>query len=156
MIRYLLIFGLLAIVFASCEDNMFLRSEKKMKEELQGKWQREFLGDSSIHRFEHWTFNGDKLDITYTIFDPPDSYDDGAADINMADNIDTVIKSGFKVDTKINRAYLKLQLIDKGINDTTVFVDKWEFVTLEDKVLYIATDNPDGTSVLQREFSKVD
>ena len=135
---------------------MFLRSEKKMKEELQGKWQREFLGDSSIHHSEFWIFEGDNLYTTYTLFDPPDQNDDGAPDLTIADNSDTIVISGFKIDTKTFRAYLKFQLITRGLNDTTPFYDKWEFVTLEDGVLYLATDNVDGTTVLQQEFFKVE
>jgi len=135
---------------------MFLKSEKKMKEDLQGRWQREFLGDSSIHQYEFWTFSGSHLYTTYTVHDPPDQKDDGAPDVTLADNVDTIIISGFKVDTKTFRAYLKFQLITRGLNDSTPFYDKWEFVTLEDNVLYLATDNVDGTSVEQREFLKIE
>jgi hypothetical protein len=134
---------------------MFLRSEKKMKSELQGKWKREFLGDTSIHYNEFWNFNGDKLYTTYELLDPPDWTDDGTKDSIISDNVDTILKTAFKIDARTFRAYLKFQIIDRGINDTTAFVDKWEFVTLDKGVLYIAADNPDGTSVLQKEFSKV-
>jgi len=135
MFRNLLLIIMLAFIFASCEDSMVLRSEKKMKSELQGRWQREFLGDTSIHYNEFWNFNGDKLYTTYEQLEPPDNGDDGAKDSTIADNVDTVLISGFKIDARTFRAYLKLQLIDRGLNDTTVFIDKWEFVTLDIGVL---------------------
>ena len=140
---------------------MFLRSEKKMKQELQGTWQREFLGDikilkcgidSTFYR-ELWTFDGDRLVTTYSheVFV---GCDFGAKDSTNVDLLDTLVLSKFKVDANLSRAFLKLQLIDRG-NDTTVFVDKWEFVELEKGVLYLATDDPKSNSVLQREFFKV-
>ncbi len=152
MWKRFILFGILAVILSSCEDNMILRSEKKMKEELQGTWQREFLGDTAVHHEEQWIFVGDKL---YTVFredDTPDIYDNGAPDSTLADNQDTSIVTNFKIDTKILKAFIKFQLI---YGDTTRFVDKWEFVTLEDGVLYLATDDPASSTVLQLEFYKL-
>lgn len=132
---------------------MILRSEKKIKSELQGTWERQFLGDSGIHFREFWTFDGGRLYTTYSLEDPPDYTDNGAKDSTLLDNVDTNVISGFKIDARILRAYMKLQLIDRGF-DSTKFVDKWEFVTLDKNVLYMATDDPNGNSVLQIEFLK--
>ncbi len=137
---------------SSCEDNMVLRSEKKMKKEIQGTWQREFLGDTAVHYQEQWIFKDDKLYTVFTRNDPPDIYDDGAPDSTIADNKDTSIVSKFEIDTKISRAYIKFQLV---YGDTTRFIDKWEFVTLDSDVLYLATDDPQTNTVLQLEFAKV-
>lgn len=152
MLKRLFLFGFLLLVLSSCEDNMLLRSEKKMKSEIQGTWQREFLGDTAVHYTEQWIFNGDKLYTVLSLNQPPDFYDDGAPDSNHTDNKDTSIITGFKIDTKITRAYLKFQLIN---GDTAFFVDKWEFVTLDNDVLYLATDDPKSSSVLQLEFARV-
>jgi len=153
--KYFIVFAFFSVVlFSSCEDNMILRSEKKMKKELQGTWERQFLGDTSIHFREYWTFSGSNLYTTFIENNPPDIIDNGAVDVTLADNVDTVVISGFKVDAKITRAYLKLQLVDRGV-DTTKFVDKWEFVQLDGSVLYLATDDPNGNSVLQLEFLKI-
>lgn len=145
-------FGILAVVLSSCEDNMILRSEKKMKKELQGTWQREFLGDTAVHYQEQWIFVGDKLYTVLREDDPPDTFDNGAPDSTIADNQDTSIVTGFKIDTKILDAFIKFQLI---YGDTAFFVDKWEFVTLEDGILYLATDDPETNAVLQLEFYKI-
>lgn len=142
---------LIALVFASCEDSMFLKSEKKMKEDLQGVWQREFLGDTSIHYDEFWTFDGGSLYTTYEEFSPPDQIDNGAIDGNMSDNVDTVVISGFKIDARLFRAFLKLQPRE---GRDTAFVDNWEFIALDDDLLNIAADNPIGPGVVQREFYK--
>jgi len=142
-------FLLIALAFASCEDSMFLKSEKKMKKDLQGVWQREFLGDTSIHYREYWTFDGNKL---YTTKEEPDTYDEGAPDSVNTDQVDTIVISGFSIDARVFRAFLKLQ-VEYGRD--TAFVDKWEFVTLKKGVLDIAADNPIGPGVEQREFFKV-
>ncbi len=152
MLKNLVLFVLVALLFSACEDNMFLRSEKKMKSELQGTWQREFLGDTAVHYSEQWIFNGDKLYTVYQRDDPPDHYDDGSPDSTLSDNRDTNIYTKFSLDAKTFKAFLKFQLIN---GDTSRFVDKWEFVTLDKGVLYLATDDPKSNTVLQLEFYKV-
>lgn len=143
-----------AVLLTACEDNMWLRSEKKLKEKIQGTWEREMLGDTNFHFREQWIFSGDMLHTVYYELDSPDLLDSGTKDSVLSDNADTVVKTKFTIDTRITRAFLKLQLIDRGV-DTNTFVDKWEFVELDDKVLYLATDDPVSNSVLQREFFKV-
>lgn len=148
---------LFAVLFTACEDNMWLRSEKKLKEKIQGTWEHETLGDTNFHYREQWIFEGDMLHTVFIETEPPDLIDSGTKDSILTDNADTVVKSKFTIDARINRAYLKLQLMDRGnVNDSSViFIDKWEFVELDDKVLYLATDDPVSGSVLQREFFKV-
>jgi hypothetical protein len=152
MLNRLFLFGILALLFSSCEDSMFLRSEKKIKSELQGTWERQFQGDTAIHHREYWIFNGDKLYTTFEEHNPPDLLDNGAIDLSLTDNNDTVIISGFKIDAKVFKAFIKFQL-QQG--DTTRFVDKWDIVELEKKTLYMAADDPTGNSVLQLEFARV-
>lgn len=162
--RILLAAGIL-LIFSACEDSMFLKSEKKMKDDLQGLWLRNFQGihpavvncpsngDSSYFN-EYWTFNGSKLYTTFE-YETIQGCDRGTPDSNKTDRADTVIISDFKIDTRIFNAFLKFQIIS-GVNDSVIsFPDKWEFITLDDDVLYLATDNPQNTSVLQLEFSKV-
>lgn len=164
MHRLLILLILSPLLFTSCEDNMVLRSEKKMKQELQGKWQREFLGvqpyvkycsstTDSVPFNEFWIFQGDYY---YRVFELESSVfcDFGADDQTLSDLVDTLTISKFKIDARLTRAYLKFQLIDRGV-DSTAFVDRWEFVELEDGVLYLATDDPVSNTVLQREFFKV-
>lgn len=143
---------------------MVLKSEKKMKEDIQGKWQKSFQGrqslltcaiiGDSIPYNEFWTFDGDMLYTTfeYQIAVPCDR---GTTDISYLDGVDTGVVSKFKIDTRILDAFLKFQLISGGNDSTYEYIDKWEFVTLEKDLLYLATDNPKGNSVLQLEFSKI-
>lgn len=165
MQRFFTILFLLSLMLTSCEDSMVLKSEKKMTRELQGKWQREFLGkepnfpfgcaQDTVYFNEFWTFRDNNW---YQTFEFPVNVtcDNGVPDLNIADRVDTVIIANFKVDARLTRAYLKFQLVARNPADTTIFVDKWEFVELEDKVLYLATDDPNSNTVLQREFFKVE
>lgn len=170
---------------AGCEDNMFLRSKKKMKEELQGTWKKNHLGNNpsfvcniapnnSTEFFvqEYWIFKDDRL---YTVYDYSTSptcgftYPDiGTPDLSLDtlasgqyvhfDNSDTNVVAGFSIDTDVFKAFLNLEFIS-GNNDTLVsdnnLVPEWEFVELEDNRLYIAADNASGNTVLQMEFYKV-
>lgn len=158
--------ALTVFLFPSCDDVMILKSEKKMKEDLQGEWLRSFQGqtpyilncpsnhDSAFYE-EHWTFNGSNLHTTFHY--GPYSCDRGTPDFNKTDRVDTVLVCTFNVDARLTRAYLKLQLISGLVpNDSTSeYFDKWEFVELSDDVLYLATDARNNSGVEQREFSKI-
>ena len=163
---------------------MFLRSSKKMKEELQGTWKRNHLGiipffgcnsgNGNIETYyfqEYWIFKDDRLYTVYNFSATPlcgTTYPDvGTQDYSIdtlgniyshIDKIDTNIVASFGVDAKVFKAFLNLEFIS-GNNDTIAsdnnLVPKWEFVELEDGRLYIAADNENGTSVLQKEFYKV-
>lgn len=167
------------LFFTGCEDNMFLRSSKKMEEELQGTWKRNHLGlipyfncnNTPYYYQEYWIFKNDRL---YTVFNystvpqcnffPDYGTIDLSADtinanlISHFDKVDTNIVATFDVDAKVFKAFLNLEFIS-GNNDTIVsdnnLVPKWEFVELADNRLYIAADNKNGNSVLQKEFYKV-
>ena len=172
------------LIASGCEDNMFLRSSKKMKEELQGTWKRNHLGiipyfgcntgGGNIEKYyfqEYWIFKDDRL---YTVYNfsaapscPSTKPDVGTKDFSVDstgniythfDKIDTNIVASFSIDSDIFKAFLSFEFLS-GNNDTIVsdnnLVPEWEFVELEDDRLYIAADNASGTSVLQKEFYKV-
>ena len=167
------LFITMVVLLSSCEDNMLLRSEKKLKKDLQGTWLRSFQGlppelygvdcDGPngplpvINISEYWTFKDNRM-VSYYVYESTPSCDRGAADSVWTDRNDTIFVSDFKVDAKIMRAFLKFQLISGAVIDSSgnnLFVDKWEFIELSDNVLYLAADNPVGGDVEQREFSRV-
>ncbi|MFN5324107.1 MAG: hypothetical protein ACK5C5_04240 [Bacteroidota bacterium] len=183
---------LLAVLFlfplTGCEDNMFLRSKKKMKQELQGTWKRNHLGDfpsfdceiqNEFPFQEYWIFNGDMLHVVYDFSEPePPSctskYPDfGTRDLSIDtitsvvpnkyvhfDKSDTNIVADFSIDADIFKAFLNLTIIS-GVVDSVnpgeklVVLTDWEFVELDDGILYLAGDNPSGSGAIQREFYKV-
>lgn len=166
--RVLLILTL-GILFASCEDNMLLRSEKKLKQDLQGTWQRSFQGlpayvdcdgdNGSIPAIpisEYWTFKDNRL-VTFFVYESVPLCEVGTPDSTRADRNDTIVLSDFKIDAKVFKAFLKLQLISGAVDSSgnSQFVDKWEFVELSNDVLYLAADDPAGSGAVQREFSRV-
>lgn len=162
--RYRILLAFLGfLIFSSCEESMILKSEKKMKEDIQGTWRRDFQGrdvkmvncpapHDSSSLSEYWTFKDNMLYTTFE-YEPTLGCDRGTIDLNKND-VDTVIVSQFKIDTRILDAFLKLQLISGAGDSAITYVDKWEFITLDGKVLYLATDDPKG-GVLQMEFAKV-
>lgn len=179
------ILACMVLLFTSCEDNMFLRSSKKMKEELQGTWKRNHLGiipcfncntgGGNIAKYyfqEYWIFKDDRLYTVYEFSSPVQcgiNYPDigtkdfsidtvGTNDFIHFDKVDTNIVANFSVDAKVFKAFLNLEFVS-GNTDTTAsdnnLVPSWEFVELEDNRLYIAADNQTGNAVLQKEFYKV-
>jgi hypothetical protein len=165
MQRFIILLFFMSFILSSCEDSMVLKSEKKMTRDLQGKWQREYLGEppysvggcysDTVYYYETWTFKDNNWVQTYE-FNVPVFCDGGIPDVTNNDGSDTLVLANFKVDARVSRAFLKFQIVARNPNDTTKFVDKWEFVELEDKVLYLATDDPNSNSVLQREFFKIE
>ena len=162
--RFLLALGVI-ITFSACEDSMFLKSENKMEDDIQGKWLRNFQGRTiyiancpvlhdTVEVTEQWEFVGNMLYTTFQ-YDPPLACDRGTVDLDLTDDIDTVVVSQFKIDTRIFDAFLKFQFISGTADSVSSFPDKWEFITLDDDVLYLATDNVNNTGVLQLEFSKI-
>lgn len=134
-----------------------------MKEDIQGTWQRNFQGRNpfftscgadTLYYSEYWIFDGDNLYTTFQ-YGGVVNCDRGTRDSTYVDGIDTAVVSKFKIDTRILDAFLKFQIIS-GTNDSVItFPDKWEFVTLDNDVLYLATDEPVSNSVLQLEFYKI-
>jgi hypothetical protein len=149
---------LAAIFLSSCEDSMFLKSEKVLKNKIRKTWQMDafgnqaliyFIGGDTVYYNEFWTFKDDKLYTIRELVNPGNFYDFGTVDSVQNDNKDTVDIATFSIDTKIFNAYLKLTLISGG---TQYFVDKWEIIELDSDILDIAADDPGGSGVIQYEF----
>ena len=105
---------------------------------------------------EYWTFKDNRL-VTFFVYESVPLCEVGTPDSTRADRNDTIVLSDFKIDAKVFKAFLKLQLISGAVDSSgnSQFVDKWEFVELSNDVLYLAADDPAGSGAVQREFSRV-
>ena len=132
MKRYIFLLLLIATLFlCSCENFEWFKSEKGIKKQLEGTWQREFLTDTTAQ--EYWHFAEGKLNV-----------------ITLAGS-DTTDKNtvDFTVDAGITTSYVKTPSIQVG--DYTQSL-KWSIVILDNDALYLVAEK-DG-SLLQREFAK--
>ena len=122
-----------AIIFSGCESNHLFKSEKKIKQDIIGKWDMiVFKADDSD---ENWIFTQDSLYVL------KDNIQDG-----VFDTIDVIT---YKIDATLSAPYL---IVD-GLTINPEYNKKWTITQLDTKVFAIACDYKQG-GVLQKEFVK--
>jgi hypothetical protein len=138
---------IIVAVIYSCSKQELFKSEKEVKEELQGTWElipiprndTTHLTDSTytvaIH-VENWTFDDTKVTIV---------------------NNNQTATSTYSVSTSISKAEFDLDAVIpeftyparvRDINGT------WRIVTLDDELLIIANDQSGTTGLTELEFKK--
>lgn len=170
--KSLIAFVAAASVLVSCESNHFFKSEKKLKGDIIGTWEKIPFTISDVRLKERWIFSdGDVTIISYAVEDSilydsciynyPAlsiiSCNDSSNyynDIVRNDGVDTIVidKGSYVVDATVAAPFLKIEGLRNFVSP--FYNSKWTIVQLDSKVLDIATDYPDNTGVLQREFLK--
>lgn len=129
------------LLLSSCENNQWFKSEKDLKNKIQGSWKREFFTtlpnpDYGLNfNEEYWTFiEGDVYRMRV-----------------KGGNTDTIDDGTYTIDAKWFASYLKME----GFTTDTAgaFNNKFTIVELDNDVLLIATDVPRG-GIAQYEFSR--
>lgn len=119
------------ISIAGCESNNHLRSEKKIKSQIQGTWKLAYPISP-----ESWTFSNDTFYVSKTI--------------NGMVLKDT---GSYKIEATWKEPYVTItdaELINSPPLDLN---GKWTIIELDNKVLYLAI-RPAGSGLEQREFIK--
>lgn len=132
---YLLIICCLFILSA-CESNNHLRSEKKIKSEIQGTWKLVYLTLDTIPKAEYWTFNNDILYVRK--------------------NTDGIIEQDtgiYKIETTWKEPYVTISEADLINSPPLNLNGKWTIIELDSDILFI-TIRPQGSGLEQREFIK--
>lgn len=134
-IRTASMFSIIAILFYSCESNHFFKSEKKLKSNLEGTWNRVQISGSEP--IEQWTFLG------------------GTVSISQVKQDSTIIISGsYSIDATLTAPFLKIEDLSRdSIGFPTDYDIKWSIVQLDERVLDIVADIPTG-GLAQIEFTK--
>ncbi|HNQ12743.1 MAG TPA: hypothetical protein PKH65_04145 [Bacteroidia bacterium] len=132
--------GFLILSFSSCENKQWLQSEKKLKKEIQGSWQRIYASPSIENRYEHWIFNDGAIYITKR---------------NTDGSIDTTDHGKYRIDATMFEPFLITSDLEQHVPNVSMekLNGKWTIVELEDGILYIA-HQPENSGVIQREFIK--
>ncbi len=150
----IVLFVSLVIGMSGCEENMWLRSEKKLRGKIEGSWNKLFVTQQVVSK-ETWTFKDGVLVIT-GVEKNPNSIDDGIADVVQNDGSDTLSMDigNYSIDAKIDNAYLKLSNLEKNVVESAKqgLNGKWTIVDIDNNTLYIAAEN--GSAIIQREFEK--
>ena len=140
--------------FSSCEENMWLRSEKKLKSQIQGTWSRIPL-QANAKKDETWTIRDGVIAIAETE-KQNNGKDDGYKDMNTSDNLDTLVYDlgNYSVDAKLDNAYIRLSGLEEDVVESAKqgLSAKWTIVDIDNSILVLAAEN--GSAVIQREFEK--
>ncbi len=132
--RYLLLAGVF-MCFISCESNHFLKSEKKLKSDIVGTWNRVLFGNELE---ESWTFVDGNLKI-----------------LQPSRHGDTLDVGTYSIDATLTTPYLKIENTtytnQNPGGDTYNY--KWSIIKLDNKVLEIASESDNG-GLAQIEFIK--
>ena len=111
------------------------KSEKKVKQDIQGKW--DMVVFRSDEKDQNWIINSDSL---YILLE----------EAVGSGTFDTVARIPYKIDVTISAPYF---IVDGIESPTTEYNKKWTITQLDTKVLAIACDYKAG-GVLQLEFVK--
>jgi hypothetical protein len=128
-----------SVLLVSCESNHFFKSEKKLKNDIVGTWNRVLFGTDQQE--EYWTFVNDTLKI----YKPASGSGSEVSDAGT-----------YSVDATVSSPFLKIEKTNAKNRfpyDGDTYNYKWTIVQLDNKVLEIATETPYG-GVAQIEFIK--
>ena len=128
---YILAFFFCVITLCSCEQSMFLRSEKKMNEKIQGAWA--FYPLMPSDQKESWTFKDKRITRN----------DSSAVTIDVGDYV---------IKTTLSSVYITIS----GFKTDNPYNNKWEIITLDKNTLVMVTKykDPGTSSLFERDFSR--
>lgn len=132
--------GMILFTMNSCENKQWLQSEKKLKKEIQGSWQRIYASPSIENKYEHWIFSDGTLYITKRTIDG---------------SIDTTDIGKYRIDATMFEPFLITSDLEQNVPNVAMekLNGKWSIVELDGGILYIA-HHPDNSGAIQREFIK--
>lgn len=144
--RYLLVLTIL-VALAGCESKTFLRSEKKLKSDIQGHWRPisgiSHYGTSVYPDNVQWYFNNGTIQIVYV-------------DANGKDNV--YDQATYSINTKVDNSFLTISdftTVDyHNSNPNSYGFDiTWTIIQLNATTLDIAGRPHDG-GLVELEFEK--
>jgi len=124
----------LSIVFTSCEKMEYLRSEKSVSKQLQGKWS--LVPIPQTKPAEIWTFSNN---LVYRSIE--------------ASGVMTPVDTGnYTINTYTSKVIVEIKNFKRVLDELN---GNWQVVQLDDDYLIIATDHYGSSGVLQREFTRI-
>ncbi|MEO8085281.1 MAG: hypothetical protein ABI763_00590, partial [Bacteroidota bacterium] len=118
--------------FAGCEKQEYFKSESEVKKELGFSWKqvvmtRKYYSTS----YEIWQFTGDSLIIKFT--------SDSLTEHNIAPN--HIFRGTYSVKTTMTKVYINVSNFPDN-EGSYYFNSEWNVVSLDSKILVIASEDP--------------
>ncbi|CAN5444661.1 hypothetical protein BH11BAC1_BH11BAC1_16130 [soil metagenome] len=141
---------LLLLIFAAslagCEKQEYFKSESAVKKELGYSWKQVVMTRKYYStRYEVWQFSGDSLIIKMT--------SDSLTENNLPPS--NIFRGTYTVKTTMTKVYVNVSNFpdDEG---SYYFNSEWNVVSLDSKILVIASEDPKAGGINEREFTRVD
>lgn len=132
IIRVVLFCFPLMLAIAGCESGTGFRTEKKIREQIKGTWQKLDLNQTGI--VEEWVFTEDNKLFRIEILTP----------IN-----DTLDRGEYIISTSLTTAYVTTT----GLMESQQLNGKWQITALDEESLTMSY-HPDTGGLVQKEFVK--
>ena len=137
---------LIAVVFASCEKQEYFKSESSVRKELAYSWKQVVMTRKYYSTtYEVWRFHDDSLTITFT--------SDSLTDNNLPP-VHT-FSGTYSVRTTMTKVFVTVSDFpnDEG---SYYFNSEWTVVSLDSKILVMASEDPHAGGINEREFTRID
>ncbi len=134
---------LIVIAFAGCEKQEYFKSKSAVKKELAYSWKQVLMSRDTTRfpSYQMWTFKDDVLTIV----------------IKKASNdlpIDT-LSGNYSINTTMTKVFINTSNFPD--NAAWYFLNaEWNVVSLDDKGLVIASEDPSAGGINEREFTRID
>ena len=123
---------LLLLMSFSCGDNLLFKSEKKIKQEVQGVWENILL--NQMQSREYWALENGNIYLL---------------ELN-GNKFDTIDAGQYSIDAKLAKAYIDIRDFTSTQALLSDYNSRWSIIELTDDLLYITTRQSGG--LLQKEF----
>lgn len=130
LLRVFLLF-IFVMASSSCDELIF-KSEKKIKQEIQGVWENILL--NQMQSREYWALENGNIYLL---------------ELNGA-KFDTIDKGFYSIDAKLSKAYIDIRDFTSIQAQLSDYNARWSIIELGDDVLYLTTRQSGG--LLQKEF----
>ncbi len=137
--------ALIAVVFWGCEKQEYFKSESEIKKELAYSWKQVLMTKKYYSTvYEVWQFHDDSLLISFT------------SDSLTENNIQPRVERGtYTVNTTMTKVFINISNFPDDVG-SYYFNSEWTVVTLDNKILVVASEDPHAGGINEREFVRID
>ncbi len=134
---------LIAIALFSCEKQEYFKSESQIKKELGYSWKQVLMSNDTtlFYSYHMWTFNDDVLTIVLKR-----ASDDAP--------LDTIV-GNYSINTTMTRVFINTSNFPDNVAWYWLNAE-WNVVYLDNVGLVIASEDPTGGGINEREFTRMD
>jgi hypothetical protein len=139
----LLLFLVAAGFLSGCEKQEYFKSESEVKKEISFSWKQVMMSHDTnlVYSYYMWTFKDDKMTIVRKKF-----VDDASID---------TLSGTFKINTTLSKVFVTTSNFPANAGWNWMNAE-WTVVALDNKILVVASEDPDQGGINELEFTRID